>query len=149
MTPTAGWIALVLLTAAPTPEAKKQPVVLKGTAVTLAEALKPLGVTFDSAPVATQVVVKADDGEITPILSDEASRALFQDKRLRNRRAEVQGLKIPGLPYVQVVTFKVEEDGKLQTPEYYCEICTIRVRSPQICPCCQGEMVLRMKPEAP
>jgi len=44
-------------------------------------------------------------------------------------------------------TVKIEDDGRLRTPEYYCEICTISVRWPQTCPCCQGDMLLRMKPE--
>jgi hypothetical protein len=48
-----------------------------------------------------------------------------------------------------VITFKIEQDGRLQTPEYYCNICTISVRYPQVCPCCQGPMELRMKPQRP
>ena len=48
---------------------------------------------------------------------------------------------------LQVVSFKVEDQGQFRTPEYYCDISTISVRYPQICPCCQGPMVLRMKPE--
>jgi len=122
-------------------------VTLSGTVVTLAEALKPSKLAFDAEPVAKQVVLKGDDGSLTPLLSDDASRALFRDDRLRNRRAEVVGRRLPGNPYLQVVSFRVAEDGRLRTPEYYCEICTISVRDPQTCPCCQGEMVLRMRPE--
>jgi hypothetical protein len=88
-----------------------------------------------------------NDGVITPLLPDEASRALFLDGRLRDRPVEVRGKKIHGVPYLQVVTFKVEQDGHFQTPEYYCVICTISVRYPQTCPCCQGPMELRMKPD--
>jgi len=118
-----------------------------GRVLLLADALKGTGLEYDLEPVAKQVVLKGDDGKITPILSDDASRALFQDERLRNRRAELQGLKIPGLPYLRVVGFRVEENGRLRIPEYYCEICSISVRYPQACPCCQGDMVLQMKPE--
>ncbi|HEY2158150.1 MAG TPA: hypothetical protein VGH33_21150, partial [Isosphaeraceae bacterium] len=89
----------------------------------------------------------ADDGAVVPLISDEASRALFLDKRLRDRKAEVAGRKVAGLPYLQVVNFKVEEGGAMRTPEYYCDICSIHVRYPQTCPCCQGPMVLQMKPE--
>jgi hypothetical protein len=124
-----------------------QVVTIPGKVVLLAEALKGAGVEFDAEPVAKQVVIKGEDGQLTPILSDNASRALFQDGRLRNRRAEVQGVRLPGLPYLRVVRFRIEEEGKLRIPEYYCEICSISVRYPQICPCCQAEMVLRMKPE--
>jgi hypothetical protein len=124
-------------------------VTLQGTVEKLTDLLPPLGLAVDADPIASQVAVKGDDGTITPLFSDDASRALFKDDRLRHRRAVVQGRKYPGLPYLQVVSFKIEDQGKLKTPEYYCEICTISVRYPQICPCCQGPMVLRMLPDAP
>jgi hypothetical protein len=124
-------------------------VTLKGKVVTLAAALDAVkvGVRADPEPIAKQVVLLGDDGMITPLFSDVASRALFQDERLRNRAAEIRGRRFPGVPYLQVVTFKVEQGGRLHTPEYYCNICTISVRYPQVCPCCQGPMELRMKPE--
>jgi hypothetical protein len=124
-------------------------VTLQGTVEQLTDLLRPLGLVVDADPIASQVAVKADDGTITPLFSDDASRALFKDERLRHRRALVQGRKYPGLPYLQVVSFKIEDQGTLKTPEYYCEICTISVRYPQICPCCQGPMVLRMLPGSP
>lgn len=151
---TAGRIALVLIAALAAaagpparPAAKSTPVTLNGTALFLPEALKTAAVAADAEPIAGQVVLKEDDGAITPLLSDDASRALFKDERLRHRRTRVQGLLRPGLPYLQIVTFEIEDDGRLRTPEYYCEICTISVRWPQTCPCCQGDMLLRMKPE--
>ena len=143
--PPVGWFTLLVATAASANAA--EPVTLRGSVVLLTEALKPIGLTYDPEPVAKQVVLKGDDGTITPILSDDASRALFQDDRLRRRKAEVQGRRHPGLPYLQVVAFKVEDEGRFRTPEYFCEVCTISVRYPQICPCCQGEMELRMRPE--
>ncbi len=129
-------------------EVPVQDVVLRGKVVTLAAALdaKKLGIRVDAEPTASTVVLLSEDGTISPLLSDEASRALFLDKRLRNRPAELRGKRFGGLPYFQVVTFKIEQDGKLQTPEYYCNICAISVRFPQVCPCCQGPMELRMKP---
>ncbi len=129
-------------------EVPAQDVVLKGKVVTLGAAIdaKKLGIRVDPEPTARAVVLLGDDGTITPLLSDEASRALFLDKRLRDRPAELRGRRFDGVPYLQVVTFKIEHDGRLQTPEYYCNICTISVRFPQVCPCCQGPMELRMKP---
>jgi len=129
-------------------EVPVQDVVLKGKVLTLAAALdaKKLGIRVDAEPTASTVVLLGEEGTITPLLSDEASRALFLDKRLHNRPAELRGKRFGGVPYLQVVTFKVEQEGKLQTPEYYCNICTISVRFPQVCPCCQGPMELRMKP---
>jgi hypothetical protein len=136
------------LGASPGTEVPAQDVVMRGKVVTLAAALeaKKLGIRVDAEPSASAVVLLGEDGTITPLLSDEASRALFLDKRLRDRPAELRGKRFGGVPYLQVVTFKVEQEGKLQTPEYYCNICTISVRFPQDCPCCQGPMELRMKP---
>lgn len=137
--------------AADPPPPRAEEVVVRGEAVLLSEAVKRLnlGVAVDPEPASRQVVVIGDDGAVTPLLSDVASRALFQDARLRDRRVEVRARRFPGLPFVQAITFQVEDDGRLRTPEYYCNVCTIRVRFPQSCPCCQGEMELRMKPEEP
>jgi hypothetical protein len=153
--PPAGWIALILLVA-PAPgsptvgidKGKGEAVVLTGRVVELTTALKATGLSFDEEPIARQVVLQGSDGSLTPLLSEEASRALFLDKRLRDRPAEITGRRYPGLPYLQVVTFKVEDQGELRTPEYFCEICTISVRYPQVCPCCQGPMDLRMRPDS-
>ena len=124
-------------------------ITVKGKVVTLAAAIEnvKLGVRVDPEPTARQIVLLDSQGTITPLLSDEASRALFLDERLRNRPIELRGRRFPGVPYLQVVTFKIQQDGRFQTPEYYCNTCTISVRFPQVCPCCQGPMELRMKPE--
>jgi hypothetical protein len=147
--PLVGWFALILpLLTQDAPSRDQVKVVnLAGQAVDLTSVLGSTGLEFDAEPIARQVVLKEADGTIIPLLSDEASRALFLDKRLRNRPIEIRAWRRPGLPYVQVVSFKVEDQGQFRTPEYYCDICTISVRYPQICPCCQGPMVLRMKPE--
>ncbi|MFO0909590.1 MAG: hypothetical protein U0794_14750 [Isosphaeraceae bacterium] len=142
-------VVALMLVATPVPvDTRPEPVTLTGQVVPLGDALKGEGVAADPEPIAAQVVLKTDAGAIVPLLSDEASRALFRDDRLRRRPVEIRGLKRSGLPYLQVVTFRVEDQGRLRTPEYYCEICTISVRSPQTCPCCQGPMELRMKPES-
>jgi hypothetical protein len=122
---------------------------LTGKVLTLPAAIEAakLGIRVDAEPISRQVVLLASDGSLTPLWSDEASRALFLDERLRNRPAELRAKKVQGVPFVQVLSFKIEQDGRLQTPEYYCNICTINVRYPQICPCCQGPMELRMKPQ--
>jgi len=140
-----------LLAMADEPPRKVEEVVLRGRAVLLSEAAKELklDVAVDPEPASRQVVVIGEDGVVTPLFADLASRALFQDDRLRKGRVEVTGRRFAGVPYVQAVTFQVERDGRFRTPEYYCNICTISVRYPQTCPCCQGEMELRMKPERP
>jgi len=145
-----GIAALVMLGQGPGADParpKPETVTKTGKVVTLAEALKSVGVPADPEPIAKQVVLVEADGTITPLLSDEASRGLFLDERLRDRKAELTARKFPGLPYLQVVQFKVEDGGSLRIPEYWCDVCAISVRYPQICPCCQGPMELRMKPE--
>jgi hypothetical protein len=129
----------------PTPET----ITVRGKVLLLAEAIKTrtLPIAPDAEPIARQVVILGEDGTVTPLLSDETSRALFLDSRLRNRNAQVVGRRYSGLPYLQVVTIEVESEGRLRTPEYFCDVCTISVPSPQICPCCQGPMELRMKPD--
>jgi hypothetical protein len=149
--PLVGWFALCLVQAAPgasASDAKIEAVTLTGRVVELATVLKESGLACDAEPVAKQVVLRSNDGAIIPLLSDEASRALFLDERLRNRPIEIQGRRHAGLPYLQVVSFRVNDHGQWRTPEYFCEVCTISVRYPQICPCCQGKMELRMKPGA-
>lgn len=143
-----SWIlaAVVWFQVAP---ARPEPVTLRGKVVALPQVLDDLGIPADRAPVAQQVVLKTDDGTIVPLLSDEASRAFAADERLRGRPVELQARRFAGLPYVQVTAVKIEHEGKLRTPEYYCDVCTISVRYPQDCPCCQGPMELRMKPKRP
>jgi hypothetical protein len=122
---------------------------VRGKVITLAAALEQrrLDIKPDREPIAKQVVLLAADGSVIPLFSDEASRGLFLDERLQNCPAELTGKRYPGLPYLQVISFKIEKDGRFQTPEYYCHVCAIRVRYPQSCPCCQGPMELRMKPD--
>ncbi|GAC1333565.1 MAG: hypothetical protein NVSMB14_00420 [Isosphaeraceae bacterium] len=120
---------------------------LAGKVVTLESALGERRLKTDPEQAAIEVVLKTDDGSIVPLLRDDASRALFLDKRLRDRKAELVVKRHAGLPFVQVIVIRVEENGKFRIPEYYCDICTISVRDPRICPCCQGPMELRMRPE--
>lgn len=148
--PLVGWLALVLPLATSEGGPATSPVeslILTGKVVDLTTLLKASGLSFDAEPVARQVVLREHDGTISPLLSDEASRALFLDDRLRDRPVEVLARRRKGLPYLQLISFKVEEEGRMRTPEYYCDVCTISVRYPQICSCCQGPMVLRMRPE--
>jgi hypothetical protein len=129
------------------PASKGVEVTLRGKFVTLGSALRSLGIDAkpDPASTASEVVLLGDDRSITPLFHDDASRAVFLDERLRDCRAELRGRRFPGVPYLQVSTFQVEQEGRLQTPEYFCSVCSITVGYPQVCPCCQGPMELRMK----
>jgi len=144
-------VAWVVLLAAPAAGVAGPPdvVTLSGEVVMLTDALKARGLAVDVEPMARQVVIRGKDQTLTPLLSDEGSRAFFQDARLRDRQAQLTVKRFAGLPYVQVLSFRVVAEGKLQRPEYFCDVCTISVRYPQSCPCCQGPMELRMIPELP
>ncbi len=141
---------LVLLGAAP-PVASPGPTVVtvRGRILTLDSALRSLDLELklDPGSASKQVVLLGEDRSITPLFRDEITRALFEDGRLRNLRAELHGRHYPGVPYLKVTSLRVEHDGQLQIPEYFCEVCSISVRAPQICPCCQGPMILQMRPD--
>jgi hypothetical protein len=126
-----------------------QETVLRGQAVLLSEVFAARGLRVDAGPVADQVVLQAEDGSVVPLVPDEASRALWLDPRLRRRPLEVRGRRFDGLPYLQVTSLKVEHEGRYRTPEYFCDVCTISARYPQVCPCCQGSMELRIRPHEP
>lgn len=123
-------------------------VTLSGQVRTLVDVLKDRGITADASLVGDAVVLESSDGQVSALLPNGASKALFLDERLRERPTELTAWKHPGLTFLEVVSFRVEENGKLRTPEYFCEICTISVRYPQVCPCCQGPMELRYQPAA-
>lgn len=135
----------LLAVAAGSPEV----VTLKGEAVRLADTLAAFELSADDGPIREQVVLRQADGSLVPLLPDPGSRALFLDERLRGRPVEVQGRRYPGLPYLQVTLFRVLENKIYRIPEYYCDVCTISVRFPQVCPCCQGPMELRYQAADP
>ncbi len=130
-------------------DAGAEEVTLAGTVVPLAEALKARGIAAEADLLGPMVVLRGADGTLTPLIPNGASKALFTDERLRGRPAEVVGWRHAGVPGLEVVAFRVQEQGTLRTPEYYCDVCTISVRYPQACPCCQGPMELRYKPAPP
>lgn len=126
--------------------AKPEEATLSGRVVELTAALEHRGLEADPKPIAGQVALEEDDGTIVPLLSTASSRAFFLDERLRGRPTEIAGYRYSGVPYLEVITFRVEEQGSLRTPEYHCDVCEISTRYPQVCPCCQGPMELRYRP---
>lgn len=143
-----AWAVALACDSGPKRDRAAEVVTICGKVLKLSAALASRGLTIkvDAEPIAKQVALVADDGSVIPLFSDEASRALFLDDRLQGCRTQILGKRFAGVPYLQVISFQVEREGKLQTPEYYCEVCAIHVRYPQICPCCQGPMELRMTP---
>lgn len=119
---------------------------LRGKVVALEAALTSRGAVADATTVKDQFVLETVDGKLVPLIWNVASRALLLDERLRNRPIAIEGLERAGVPYLEVVLFRVEFEGQMRVPEYWCDVCAISVRYPQICPCCQGSLELRYKP---
>jgi hypothetical protein len=130
---------------APTPEMTEE--TLTGQVVPLAKALSESGLRADAEAIEKQVVLRTADGSLIPLIRDEASRALFVDPQLQSKDAELHVRRYAGVPYVQVTTIKIAVDGTFRTPEYYCDVCSISVRYPQDCPCCQRPMEFRFRPD--
>lgn len=141
-------VTLILLLLVPVSPPFEE-VTLAGEVVRLEAVLDSLELPADREPIAGQVVWRGEDGAIVPLLSDPASRALFVDERLRDRPIQLQGRRYAGLPYLQLTSFRVLEDGAWRVPEYYCDVCAIGVRYDQPCPCCQDPLELRFRPERP
>ncbi len=120
---------------------------LQGEAIELSKALAALGLPSDDDQTKNQIVLRTNDGALIPLLKDEASRALFLDERLRERPILIHARKRDKIAYLQVLTVQVKIEEAYREPQYYCEVCTITVRYPQVCPCCQGPMILKYKPE--
>ena len=117
-----------------------------GKVVLLREALKRRGIKaydeFDK-----QVVLETADSELSPIIPDWRGRAFFQDKRLRDRKADLVGYRRPGVPYLQILmVFTYNKQGQRRYTDYWCDICAIPMYEIKPCDCCQGPIQLRFQP---
>ena len=144
---TIGLLALVSTLGADRPKPEMTEETLTGQVVLLTTALSELGLRADPEAIDRQVVLRTPEGVLVPLIRDDASRAFFLDPQLLSRDAELHVRRYAGVPYVQVTNFRIVVDGKLRIPEYYCEVCAISVRYPQSCPCCQGTMEFRFRPD--
>lgn len=119
---------------------------LSGKVVLLQDALKSRGVKA-YAEMKDQAVLETDAGELIPLVSDWRGRAFFQDKRLRDRKVDLVGMRRPGIPYFQVLMiFTFDENGDRQYMDYWCDICSIPMYEIKPCDCCQADIRLRFQP---
>ena len=142
-----GFLVLVSALGADAPKPEFTEETLTGQVVPLTAALAERGIRADPESIEKQVVLRTADGTLIPLIRDEASRALFMDPQLQSKDAELHLRRFAGVPLAQVTTFKIAVEGTFRTPEYYCEVCTISVRYPQDCPCCQRPMEFRFRPD--
>lgn len=136
--------------ARPTTKAQKKPEpkreLYQGTVLLAQEALKKRGIKV-AAEMKDQAVLETSDGELIPIAADWRGRAFFQDKRLRNRKTELVGYRRKGVPYLQVlVVFFINEKGKREEMDYWCDVCAIPMYEIKACECCQAPIRLRFRP---
>lgn len=117
-----------------------------GQVVFAQEALRKRGIKV-AEEMKSQAVLEMKSGELLPIAADWRGRAFYQDKRLRNRNVELVGYRRPGLPYLQVlVIFVIDEKGRRQEMDYWCEICSIPMYEIKACECCQADIDFRLRP---
>lgn len=117
-----------------------------GKVVFAQAALKKRGIKV-AEEMQAQAVLETASGELIPIAADWRGRAFYQDKRLRDRPVELVGYRRPGLPYLQVlVVFVLDEKGRRQEMDYWCEICSIPMYEIKACECCQADIDLRLRP---
>ena len=141
------WITGRSLHSADDPGAVATVIMVEGRVLAMPEIFIQKGIKADSGPVEKQMAMLTPTGQVLPILSDDGGRVFFLDKSMRDRKTRLK-LKIgKDLPYAQVVQVEIDHEGRWRIPQYYCDICTIAVRYPQICLCCQGPMEFRFKPE--
>ncbi|MBI1325465.1 hypothetical protein GC170_20055 [bacterium] len=119
----------------------------EGVVRPLSEIAKSRKISSDSEPLAGLMALETKDGRAIPLLSDEGGRMYYLDKAMRGRQVRLKMIERPDFPVAEVIQSEVMHEGRWRVPQYYCDVCTIAVRYPQVCLCCQGPMEFRYRPE--
>lgn len=123
-------------------------VLLSGKVVLLADALKQKKVVSYAEETKGQVVLVTREGELVPIVPDWRGRAFYQDERLRDRPVDLVVNRRKGVPWVQVLSIYLFDDGGARNiMDYWCDICAIPMYEIKECECCQGPIRLRLRPQ--
>lgn len=93
------------------------------------------------------IQLKSESGQEILLENDDGARLFFLDPTVRDRRVRLRLQYQEGKPKPATINVEIENEGRWRVPQYYCDVCTIAVRYPQICLCCQGPMEFRFKPE--
>ena len=132
------------------PKLVEEPVraVVSGKVVLLSEALARRDIKAYPDELRGQVVLETRDGGLLPIIPDWRGRALFQDKRLRDRPVDLLVRQRKSIPHLQVLSiYTFDEQGTRQLTDYWCDICSIPMYEIKDCECCQGPIRLRYQPK--
>lgn len=122
-------------------------VTFEGVVRPLSEIAKSRKITSDSETLAGLMALETKDGRAIPLLSDEGGRMYYLDEAMRGRQVRLKMIERPDFPVAEVIQSEVMHEGRWRVPQYYCDVCTIAVRYPQVCLCCQGPMEFRFRPE--
>jgi len=141
-------VALAAVTAAP---AKDAPAAAKtkdytGKVVPLAGLLQKFGARLDREAAPQWLALVTNDGDVYPLIRDDASRMFFKDTRLLNRPMRLTGRLYKDSHLFQVMAVHSLIKGKLHEVYYWCDICQIKRFEKKKCDCCGGPMELREEP---
>ena len=89
---------------------------------------------------------KTVKGEIVTLLKTRRSLALFMDERLRQRELIIKGRQFPNSQAVEATFIQSVHEGIVHDLYYYCEICSIKALTPEICACCREPVRLVEEP---
>ena len=125
----------------------QQGIVVEGKVGSLAGIGEQRGIKADLEPQRRQMAIECKDGRVIPLLSDEGGRLFYLDEGMRGREVRLKLRMSRNFPVAEVIHVEMQHEGRWRIPQYYCDVCTIAVRYPQTCLCCQGPMEFRLKPE--
>jgi hypothetical protein len=131
-------------------EAEDEPVqaILSGKVVLLSEAFKQRDIKAYDEEIKGQVVLVTRDGELVPIAPDWRGRAFYQDERLRDRPVDLTVHRRRGVPWVQVLSIYLFDEGGVRNIfDYWCDVCAIPMFEIRECECCQGPIRIRLRPQ--
>lgn len=141
-------LGLTPLTAAPPDAPKPAPATnaqsFDGKVVSLADALKKLGVKPDADT--TGVALVTADGDVYTLVKDATTRLLFLDKQLQGRDVRLTAKVLPGTRVLSVEKVQTVKGGKVFDVDYWCDQCQLEASEPGPCKCCGADTVLRERP---
>ncbi len=89
---------------------------------------------------------KTTEGRIYTLIKTRQSEALFMDQRLHQRELIIKGRQFPGSQVVEATFIQSVHQGRMHELYYYCDICSIKALTPEICSCCREPVRLVEEP---
>ncbi|MSU62174.1 MAG: hypothetical protein EXS31_07240 [Pedosphaera sp.] len=86
------------------------------------------------------------DGKTYRVLRTQLSESIFLDGRLREKELILKALPVERDSAIEVRVIHSMKEGVEHELYYYCDICSIKSASPEICACCREPVRLVEKP---